>query len=145
MHERNFQPSKLIIRKFENFFFQILGNTIYSHVLEDEYAARVSNLVMYDSVRFVQKFEIWEEIFKTRSCRTTHPIPGFGIGFRRMGTEIPSDYPTYTDSSYASITVYRSRHLIKSRLRNQSLIRTIAGRSGFISILYTSLMTDIRF
>jgi hypothetical protein len=31
--------------------FQILGHTIHQHVIEDEYAARVSNLQMYDALR----------------------------------------------------------------------------------------------
>ena len=35
----------------DEFPFQIFGNTIHLHVIEDEYAAGVSNLQMYDSVR----------------------------------------------------------------------------------------------
>ena len=32
-------------------YFQILGNTIHVSVVEEQYAARVSNLQMYDSIR----------------------------------------------------------------------------------------------
>ena len=36
----------------------VLDNTIYCHILEGAYAAHISNVPMYDAIRYVEMFKI---------------------------------------------------------------------------------------
>ncbi|XP_074650422.1 translation initiation factor eIF2B subunit epsilon-like [Tubulanus polymorphus] len=64
---------------------EILGNTIHVHVIEDDYAARVSNLMMYDAVS------------KDVIARWSYPlVPENNISTRHMDDYIYGRHNTYT-------------------------------------------------